>query len=318
MNGFLSENLLPHRTIFVMMRFVDSPEHEKVLTTIRSAVEYYGFNALRADDRSYSSHLWENVRCYMDGCGLGIVIFDQVADQTAPLIFNPNVSLELGYMLGQGKKCLLLKDKRLPVLPTDLSGELYREFDFQAIEQTIHDRVRDWMNDLAVLVADDERLLVFVSQAGMDRCAMAKAILKRLTRPQGGHKLPCKLRIESAGKGYVYASTASKSAKAAIEDVCQEDLLSDHKCQPLSGYLKDRASLILVMTDDLKRDLPQSKTFTLKEFFGMQGNIGDPAPDRGDPESLNRFKKTANELKDILADPDHLMKLDEYLEQSKA
>lgn len=63
--------------------------------------------------------------------------------------FNPNVSLELGYMLGKHKRCLILKERRLQQLPTDVVNRLYKPFDAFDIEGSIGSQVLEWIdNDL--------------------------------------------------------------------------------------------------------------------------------------------------------------------------
>jgi hypothetical protein len=42
----------------------------------------------------------------MDACHFGVAVFEQVVETD----YNPNVSLELGYMLAQDKRLLLLED----------------------------------------------------------------------------------------------------------------------------------------------------------------------------------------------------------------
>ena len=66
-----------------------------------------------------------NILTCLHGCGLGIAVFDMIEEKS----FNPNVSLELGYLLGLKKPVCLLKEKSLVTLPSDLVGKLYREFD---------------------------------------------------------------------------------------------------------------------------------------------------------------------------------------------
>lgn len=43
----------------------------------------------------------------MHGCEFGVAVFDRITEDD----FNPNVTLEVGYMLGMGRNVLLLKDK---------------------------------------------------------------------------------------------------------------------------------------------------------------------------------------------------------------
>ena len=75
-------------------------------------------------------------------CQYGVAIFEDI-DQRE---FNPNISLELGYMLGRQKRCLLLKEQRLPRLPSDIVGHLYRPWDAFRAETTVAAQVDQWLS----------------------------------------------------------------------------------------------------------------------------------------------------------------------------
>ena len=64
------------------------------------------------------------------------------ANQVA--VFNPNVSIEVGYMLSRNKPVLLLKEKNLGRLPTDMVGALYHDFDMDDSGKTIRTEVQKW------------------------------------------------------------------------------------------------------------------------------------------------------------------------------
>jgi hypothetical protein len=107
------------RKAFLMMRFGQDKLSSDILATIPS-LEDSGLTILRADARSFAKFLLDNVRIYMHGCDFGIAIFDEVEERT----FNPNVAFEIGYMFGLDKPVLILKDRRLRFLPSDLLGLL--------------------------------------------------------------------------------------------------------------------------------------------------------------------------------------------------
>ncbi|WP_430493716.1 hypothetical protein, partial [Escherichia coli] len=65
--------------------------------------------------------------------------------------FNPNVSLEVGYMMGMGKQVLLLKDKTLSSLHTDLAGKLYKPFDVFDIGSSLSTHIGKWLSDKGFL-----------------------------------------------------------------------------------------------------------------------------------------------------------------------
>ena len=82
----------------------------------------------------------------MHGCDFGVAIFDRVKTE----YFNPNVSLEIGYMMAMGKDVLLLKDSTLSSLQTDLVGKLYHEYDFQNPVETLPIVLNQWIKDKEV------------------------------------------------------------------------------------------------------------------------------------------------------------------------
>lgn len=49
-----------------------------------------------------------------------------------------------------------------------------------------------------------------------------------------------------------------------------------------------------------QKTMPLAKTHSLKEFFGLDGDVADPWPDGKDATTLERYKKCASELRRIL------------------
>ncbi|MFA6226560.1 MAG: hypothetical protein WC620_10410 [Methanoregula sp.] len=117
----------PSKVGFIMMQFGKTEAHGDVLGAVRLALKVFGCAGIRADDKEYHDDKYYNILTYLHGCGFGIAIFDMIEEKS----FNPNVSLELGYLFGLGKSSCLLKEKSLTTLPSDLGGTLYREFDAQ-------------------------------------------------------------------------------------------------------------------------------------------------------------------------------------------
>lgn len=138
---FLEDHPDPDRNVFVMMRFIDSPQMNGIYESIKLTCSKYGFHAVRADDRDYTGELWSNIEVYMTCCRYGVAIFEDIEKRD----FNPNVSLELGYMLGRRKRSLILKERRLPNLPADVVHRLYKPFDMFAISETISREVGRWI-----------------------------------------------------------------------------------------------------------------------------------------------------------------------------
>jgi hypothetical protein len=128
---------------FLMMKFEDSKIQKEIISALKSHLSEKGITLLRADDKWYADDLFENIKTYMQGCSFGIALFDRINTDE----FNPNVSLEIGYMMALNKPILLLKDKTLKSLQTDLVGKLYHQFDFQYPEKTIPLVLDKWISD---------------------------------------------------------------------------------------------------------------------------------------------------------------------------
>lgn len=133
---------------FIIMQFGSTPAHNKMVQIVKDTLKKYKIVALRADDKQYLDDLFPNVKVYLHCCTFGIAIFDRIIEDD----FNPNVSLEIGYLLGMNKNVLLLKDKTLKSLPTDLTGKLYKEFDTQSIEVTIPPQIEKWLHDKGIII----------------------------------------------------------------------------------------------------------------------------------------------------------------------
>jgi hypothetical protein len=144
---FLEDHPDPDRNVFVMMRFINSPQMTEICNAIKNTCSTYGFHAVRADDRDYTGELWSNIEVYMTCCHYAVAVFEDIEKRD----FNPNVSLELGYMLGRRKRSLILKEQRLPNLPADVVHRLYKPFDMFAITESVSCEVARWLEvDLGV------------------------------------------------------------------------------------------------------------------------------------------------------------------------
>lgn len=140
---FLTDHSDPAKTALVMMKFSKTKVLDQIAEEIRVTLKEKGIEGLRADDKEYHDDLFYNILTYIYGCGFGIAVFERIeADE-----FNPNVSLEVGYMLALSKPVCLLKDRTLKTLPTDLVGKSYRPFDPQDIASTIPSELSKWLAD---------------------------------------------------------------------------------------------------------------------------------------------------------------------------
>lgn len=125
------------------MQFGDTPAHENITQTIKDVLSDHGIKGVRADDKEYHDDLYYNVLTYMHGCGFGVAVFERIEGDS----FNPNVSLEVGYMFASLKPVCLLKDRTLTSLQADLVGKLYKQFDTYNPTETISPQLSKWLSD---------------------------------------------------------------------------------------------------------------------------------------------------------------------------
>jgi hypothetical protein len=128
------------RNVFVMMRYRTSKQFVDIEAALREALTPYNLLARFAKDAALSDDLWDNVKLYMHYSRFGIAVFEEIEERE----FNPNISLELGYMYALKRRCLLLKDRHMRPLPTDTCGKIYRNFDSYALTTSIDEAVSEW------------------------------------------------------------------------------------------------------------------------------------------------------------------------------
>lgn len=86
----------------------------------------------------------------MMGCRYGICVFEEIDERE----FNPNVPLEYGFMRALNRQVLLLKEQRMPKMPSDITGKLFRPFDMMDINASISSQVAMWAGcDLGFQIA---------------------------------------------------------------------------------------------------------------------------------------------------------------------
>lgn len=131
----------PAKVAFIIMRFGNSTVHSEITEAIKAALAKHGITALRADDFEFHPDVFPNILTYMHGCSFGIAVYERIENNDP----NPNVALEVGYMLAQRKPVCLLKDKTLNNLPSDIVGKLYRPFDTRDVTDSISKALDPWI-----------------------------------------------------------------------------------------------------------------------------------------------------------------------------
>lgn len=130
---------------FIIMPF--DKDLETLYDIIKKVLNKKGITALRADEFEFEEEIWSNIRVYLDCCQFGIAVFDKSIRQK----YNPNVALEVGYLMASDKKICLLKDKDLEKLPSDLLAKLYKEYDLSDLESSISAALNKWLSEYLLI-----------------------------------------------------------------------------------------------------------------------------------------------------------------------
>jgi len=133
-----------YRNVFVIMRYAPKAPFVEIEKTIKETLQRYGLKAVLAKDVAFHQQLWNHVRFCMEFSRYAIVVFESILNPD----FNPNVTLELGYMLAKGRPCLILKEKAMPKLHTDIIGHLYVPFNAHKVKETVRTAVENWLEGL--------------------------------------------------------------------------------------------------------------------------------------------------------------------------
>lgn len=145
--AFLSENPDYRKNCFLIMPFTETDFHKSVHTELKKILSMLGLKLHRADDKEYTNDVFTNIETYIYGCKFGISIYERILSDS----HNPNVTLEVGYLLGQKKEVCLLKEKTVQRLPSDLQGRLYVEFDAFNIGGSLEEKLHKWLVDKRIV-----------------------------------------------------------------------------------------------------------------------------------------------------------------------
>ena len=138
------------RNVFIITPFRSDARYVSAIETMKRELEKQNFKGWTADELDLGEDLWVSVRCFMHACRYAIALITADEKQHGEKVqiradvYNPNVIAEAGYMLGQGKKVLLLKDNRVR-LPTDWLGKLFRPINFANPAPEITDAIGRWI-----------------------------------------------------------------------------------------------------------------------------------------------------------------------------
>ncbi len=135
------------------------------------------------------------------------------------------------------------------------------------------------------------RKILFVCLGNIARSPMAEAIFNEMIKELG---LEEEISADSAGLNPVY-STPTFEARETIKKLYGKDLLANHRSKSLAEVNLEDYDLILTMTRNQKHGLPKGKTYTLREFAGLEGDIEDPYG-----QNMETYMKCALKIKESL------------------
>lgn len=165
------------KNVFIAMRFRSGKQFSELHQSIKTGLAKYGLFGLRADDKAYppDGDLWANICVYLLGCKYGVCVFEEINERE----FNPNVPLEYGFMRALNKHVLLLKDQRMPKLPTDMTGKIHRNFDSYNITETVHEQIGQWAKrDLGLKAVNQREKILDLLDSTIEKTVL---ILGRFT-----------------------------------------------------------------------------------------------------------------------------------------
>jgi len=102
---------------------------------------------------------------------------------------------------------------------------------------------------------------------------MAMALCRHMAGERG-------VALKAVSAGYHDWDSLSHDAHAyarqAIEKLCGNDLLADHRAARWTPDMVQSANLVVVAEEWMKADFPQDKVVTMRELAGRTGDVEDP------------------------------------------
>lgn len=298
-NPILANAIKGERRAFVMMSFT-GPQSPAIIDSIRKALKTYGVRALRADEHQYADQLWSNTEIYLQACDYAIAVLDE------PM--SHSVSLEIGYLRALKRPTLILKSGAVSALPPDLAGSTYQAFDVARADETITPAVHDWLRNIGLRKARNEKLVTFVSYGGTCRCAIASVVLREELKRR---ELPYPIRTMSIALEAGHSNAATPTAREVVKHAYGRDLLMEHRVTRIAqGWVED-ADLILTMDPKYNKKIedrfaaalsvgPGAKLHFFSDFFGSPDLIANPWHDLGKPHALESYRTCLQKIQTIV------------------
>lgn len=188
---------------FLMMPLSSRDPIENLAKTVHAALAEFDVVCVRADDKAYSEDLWENIRIYMHAADFGVAIYERVETDD----YNPNVSIEVGYMMALDTRVCLLKERRLPRLPSDIAGKLYYEFDIFEPQTSIRRAIAKWASSVGLSSRSDRAAAPHDAQFIILPPGVGPKSLRRILKPltESDWSRADELRVKSGLGGHSFS-----------------------------------------------------------------------------------------------------------------
>jgi protein-tyrosine-phosphatase len=304
LDNFFKKYAHYNRNVFVMMPFATSAS-DQIFHTVADELDKHGLIALRADKSTFApDSIWWNIATYMIGCTYGLVIYEPNND----IPFNPNVSIEAGFMLALDRQVLFLVNDKVKYLPVDFAGRIFKCYNStpDQLETSLRSQISDWiLNTISHYDYDvnncNKQLILFASRGGTCRCAIGKAILSDILHKE---KFSSVAVADAAAFADPHQDTVSKLAVQALTEIGCDSWIEKHRPRKLSRFLEERASLIIAI-DNKSYGRNLTRAITDNELFGE--TIANPYR-----KPLEEYQKVCKQLSRLLSENlDKILKMAE-------
>lgn len=265
---------LKNNQCFVLMPFVENWSDRIWKKQIKRIIETFGMTCKRSDD-FYGPNVMADI---VQGIVESRIVIAEITGR------NPNVFYELGASHSLRKDVIILT-QNVSDIPFDIKGHrciIYEDNadGYEVLEKKLPKYIKqciysDLKDNFGKEIANEDKVVLYLSYGGTCRCAMANAITREFLKNRN-----CKSNITPISVGLISESAeyASDNAKAVVSGKLSVSL-DNHKTLKAEFPLLKRADLILPMDRRMFDSVPpqfRGKTKLFTEFFRSSGDVQDP------------------------------------------
>jgi nucleoside 2-deoxyribosyltransferase len=133
---------------FLIRKFEERTDRSILIQTVKETFKENGLKIADTLEHRFHNELWPNIKEYLDNCDFGVIVIDNFSPQGNNQ-FNPNIFLEIGYLLALGKDILILLQNSLErELPADVKPFMYQTFDSEEKNSPIlKNKISQWIKN---------------------------------------------------------------------------------------------------------------------------------------------------------------------------